>query len=75
MPALFVTSKIEFSNFLILELKMLQNAFKIKTWCETSLSISSCQRDLMKTYHNEANTTGIKKNASKFFLKFFEQYS
>ena len=32
MPALFVTSKIEFSNSLILELKVLQNAFKIITW-------------------------------------------
>ena len=39
------------------------------------LSISSCQRNLMKTYHNEANTSGITKIASKIFLEFFEQSS
>ena len=27
----------------------------------------------MKSYHNEANTSGITKIASKFFLDFFEQ--
>ena len=27
------------------------------------ISISSCQRNLMKTYHNEANTSGITKIA------------
>ena len=37
------------------------------------VSISSCQRNLMKTYHNEANTSGITKIASKNFLEFFEQ--
>ena len=40
------------------------------------VSISSCQWNLMKTYHNEANTTsGITKIASKNFLEFFEQSS
>ena len=39
------------------------------------VSISSRQRNLMKTYHNEANTSGITKIASKFFLEFFEQSS
>ena len=37
------------------------------------VSISSCQQNLMKTYHNEANTSGITKIASKIFLEFFEQ--
>ena len=37
--------------------------------------ISSGQRDLMKTYHNEDNTSGISKIASKNFLEFFEQSS
>ena len=41
----------------------------------TVVSISSCQRNLMKTYHNEANTSGITKIASKNFLEFFEQSS
>jgi hypothetical protein len=39
------------------------------------VSISSCQRNLMKTYHNEANTSGITKIASKIFLEFFKQSS
>ena len=39
----------------------------------TFVSISSCQRNLMKTYHNEANSSGITKIASKFSLKFFKQ--
>ena len=39
------------------------------------LSISSCQPNLMKTYHNEANTSGITKFALKIFLEFFEQSS
>ena len=42
---------------------------------EPVVSISSCQRNLMKTYHNEANTSGITKIASKIFLEFFEQSS
>ena len=41
----------------------------------TVISISSCQRNLMKTYHNEANTSGITKIASKKFLECFEQSS
>ena len=39
------------------------------------VSISSCQRNLMKTYHNEAYTSGITKIASKKFLEFFKQSS
>ena len=39
------------------------------------VSISSCQRNLMKTYHTEADTSGISKIASKFFFEFFEQSS
>ena len=35
------------------------------------LSISSGQGNLMKTYHNEANTSGITKIALKKFLDFF----
>ena len=37
------------------------------------LSFSSCQRNLMKTYHNEANTGGITKIASKNVLEFLGQ--
>ena len=36
-------------------------------------SISSGQRNLMKTYHNEANTGGITKIASKKTLASFRQ--
>ena len=39
------------------------------------VSISSCQWNLMKTYHNEANTSGITKIASKNFGGVFEQSS
>ena len=39
------------------------------------VNISSCQRNLMKTYHNEANPSGITIIASKNFLEFFEQSS
>ena len=39
------------------------------------VTILSFQRNLMKTYHNEANTSGITKIASKIFLEFFEQSS
>ena len=38
-----------------------------------NLSISSGQRNLMKTYHNEANTGGITKIASKKNLDSFRQ--
>ena len=42
--------------------------------CERPLiSISSGQQNLMKTYHNEANTSGITKIALKNFLDFFRQ--
>ena len=37
----------------------------------TDISISSGQRNLMKTYHNDANTSGITKIALKNFLDFF----
>ena len=37
------------------------------------ISISSCQQNLMKTYHNEANTSGITKIASKFFWSFWNK--
>ena len=37
------------------------------------VSISSRQRNLMKTYHNEANTGRITKITLKFFLDFVEQ--
>ena len=39
----------------------------------TVVSISSGQRNLMKTYHNEANTGGITKIALKNVLEFFAQ--
>ena len=39
----------------------------------TVLSISSGQQNLMKTYHNEANTGGITKIALKKILDFFGQ--
>ena len=35
---------------------------------QSIVSISSGQRNLMKTYQNEANTGGITKIASKFLL-------
>ena len=37
----------------------------------TNVSISSGQRNLMKTYHNDANTSRITKIALKIFLDFF----
>ena len=37
------------------------------------ISISSGQRNLMKTYHNDNNTSGITKIALKNFLDFFGQ--
>ena len=39
----------------------------------TTVSISSGQRNLMKTYHNEANTGGITKIALENFLDFLGQ--
>ena len=39
----------------------------------TKVSISSGQQNLMKTYHNEANTSRITKIALKIFLDFFEK--
>ena len=38
-------------------------------------AISPCQWNLMKTYHNEANTSRITKIASKNFLEFLKQSS
>ena len=37
------------------------------------ISISSGQQNLIKTYHNEANTGGITKIALKIFLDLFGQ--
>ena len=37
------------------------------------ISISSGQRNLMKTYHNDANTNGITKIALKNFWTFFDK--
>ena len=37
------------------------------------VSISPGQRNLMKTYHNDANTIGITKIALKIFFDFFGQ--
>ena len=39
----------------------------------TNVIISSGQWNLMKTYHNEANTSGITKIALKFYFDFFRQ--
>ena len=47
-------------------------ALFFQDWAVTGVSITSCQRNLMRTYQNEANTTsGITKIASKNFLEFF----
>ena len=40
---------------------------------QATVSISPGQRNLMKTFHNEANTNGITKIASIFFF-FFEVF-
>ena len=37
----------------------------------SQVSISSGQQNLMKTYHNDANTSGITKIALKKYLDFF----
>jgi hypothetical protein len=44
---------------------------KLHNQAVTNVGISSGQRNLMKTYHNEANTGGITKIASKNVLEFF----
>ena len=49
----------------------LQNFFKKEKGSVTKVSISSGQRNLMKTYHNDANTSGIKKITLKKILDFF----
>ena len=54
---------------------VLQTNYHLNSSRPAVISISSCQRNLMKTYHNEANTSGITKIALKFFLEFFEQSS
>ena len=38
---------------------------------EPAVSISSGQRNLMKTYHNDADTSRITKIALKIFFDFF----
>ena len=38
---------------------------------QSPVSISYGQRNLMKTYHNDANSSGITKIALKKFLDFF----
>ena len=40
---------------------------------QAHVSISSGQRNLMKSYYNDANTSGITKIALKNFLDFFGQ--
>ena len=51
----------------------LEAALKYKPYIRPKVSISSGQRNLMKTYYNDANTTGITKIASKKFSDFFGQ--
>jgi hypothetical protein len=46
---------------------------QLNQYNKTDVSISSGQRNLMKTYHNEANSGGITKIALKFFLDIFGQ--
>ena len=55
--------------------KNIRGSVSISPYLVACVSISSCQRNLMKTYHNEAITSGITKIASKNFLEFFEQSS
>ena len=59
-----------FVNFCIL-LWPLRSTWHYAAW----VSISSCQLNLMKTYRNEANPSGITKIVSKNFLELFEQSS
>ena len=47
------------------------DASVIHSSIQATVSISSGQRNLMKTYHNDANTSGITKIALKNFLDFF----
>ena len=46
---------------------------RTKVLPSVTVSISSGQRNLMKTYHNEANPSRITKLALKHFLDFFWQ--
>jgi hypothetical protein len=48
-------------------------AWSILTLAMPYVSISSGQWNLMKTYHNVANTGGITKIALKMFLDIFRQ--
>ena len=53
--------------------KMVNNT-KLKTNLSVqTVSISSSQRNLMKIYHNDANTRGITKIALKHFWTFFDK--
>ena len=65
-----------FKIFFYLCIGCFLNVFTLLVYLTVPIvSISSCQRNLMKTYHNEANTSGITKIASKIFLEFFKQSS
>ncbi len=57
------------SHYKILGLKL---AFVIIFEVSTN-AISSCQRNLMKTYHNEADTSRIIKIVLKFFFTFSDK--
>ena len=47
------------------------NDFHTQLVAAAAVSISSGQRNLMKTYHNDANTSGMTKIALKKILDFF----
>ena len=47
-----------------------QSGFKSSRGGRLAISISSSHRNLMKTYHNEANTSGTQKLHQKFFWSF-----
>ena len=53
----------------------MKHVSKQDMYAHAYVSISSCQPNLMKTYHNEANPSGITKIVSKKFLELFEQSS
>ena len=55
----------------VTDILVLQTNYHLNSSRPAVISISSCQRNLMKTYHNEANTSGITKIASKKFFGAF----
>ena len=70
---MYITSALQKTDMKAVGLQLALDLLHKKVIHTLIVGISSGQQNLMKTYHNEANTSGITNIASKNVLEFFGQ--